>query len=103
MRTLRIANSIAIGIPLLLCLLGFVDEDFFIIGMISSVLTGFLQLLIGVLYLFDYPKSIAIKVYFIATASFFLLWRCTSFEWIWILPVLLCIYLSAIIYTTKNG
>ncbi|WP_162126344.1 hypothetical protein [Flavobacterium phycosphaerae] len=104
MKALKVLNTIALAIPLSLGLLGFINETFFIYGLISTMATGFIQLMTGLFFWHEYPKSIAIKVYFFLVAVFFLLLSTNiTSDWHWYMPPALCLYLSVLIYTKKEA
>lgn len=103
MKFLKILNTVALTIPLVIAMFGFVSEEYFILSLVSTMATGFLQLIAGIFYWYEFPKSIPIKIYFILVSVFFLLlFLGIGKEWIWILPPSLCIYLSTLIYTKKS-
>jgi hypothetical protein len=100
---MKTLNSIALLIPIFIGLLGFMEESIFILALVSTMATGFIQIIVGILYWIESPKSINIKIYFFFVIVFFLLlFSGVGKEWIWFLPPTLCIYLSILIYSLKN-
>ncbi|HLP64991.1 hypothetical protein [Flavobacterium sp.] len=103
MRALKVLNSIAIGIPIVFLLIATVDESFLFYAALSTMVTGFIQLLTGFYYWSEYSESKAIKMYFFFVALFFvLLTTPIPIEWFVILPPALCIYLSYLVYSLQS-
>ena len=103
MRALKVLNTIAIGIPITLGLLGLISDTFFFYAMISTMATGFIQIMTGIYFWAEYPKNNFIKIYFAIVLLFFaLLYFGIGSNWIWYLPPALCLYLSFLVYTLKN-
>jgi hypothetical protein len=110
MKDLKITNTIAILIPLVLLVIGFIEEGFIYLAAYSTMLTGLLQIIIGLIYWNKYRENQYIKIYFILVIAFFSLWYYNeninyidSLTWFLICsPLVLCIYLSIIIYSTKQ-
>lgn len=110
MKTIKQINSIAIAIPLLLLIYGFIDETGFYLSAYSTMLTGLLQIIIGLLYWYKYKNDINIKIYFLLVITFFSLWYYNENilyidKLAYILfttPPILCIYLSIIIHLKKE-
>jgi len=110
MKDLKITNTIAISIPLVLLLIGFIEEGFFYLAAYSTMLTGLLQIIIGLIYWNKYRENLYIKTYFLLVTAFFSLWYYNeninyvdTLTWVLIcFPLVLCIFLSVIIYTKKQ-
>jgi apolipoprotein N-acyltransferase len=110
MKDLKITNTIAILIPLVLLLIGFVEEGLFYLAAYSTMLTGLLQIIIGLIYWNKYRENLYIKIYFLLVIAFFSLWYYNeninyvdSLTWVLIcFPLILCNFLSIIIYTKKQ-
>lgn len=106
MKTLKITNIIAIGIPLLLFFFGFIYEIAFYLAAYSTILTGFMQIIIGLIYWSKFKKDKNIKIYFLSVIGFFFIWYCNeNIKYIDELtypliatPLILAIYLSLIIH-----
>ncbi len=109
MKDLKITNTIAILIPLILLLIGFIEEGFLYLAAYSTILTGLLQIIVGFIYWNKYRGNRYIKIYFLLVMAFFSLWYYNeninyidTLTWILIYsPLALCIFLSIIIYSTK--
>lgn len=103
MNFLKVLNTVAIMIPLLFVIVGLFIPDLLGLAMISKIITGLIQIIVGVSYFIKFPKNSDIKIYFFLVILFF---TCISFNltsgWIWILPPALCAYLSILIYLPKN-
>ena len=106
LKVLRILNLIAIGIPIFLCLLAIVDEGFLYYGLISTMITGGLQICIALGYWFFNKKDAFIIAYFAVVAIYFLSATLGNFNFdiiFVIVPVLLALYLSFIIHFKKHN
>jgi hypothetical protein len=105
MKDLKTTNTTAILIPIVLLVIGFIEEGFFYLAAYSTILTGLLQIIIGIIYWNKYRENPYIKMYFILVIAFFSLWYFNeniiynnTLTWILIYsPLVLCIYLSIII------
>lgn len=103
MRILKYINAFALSLPFLLGLIGFVDNDFWFFALLSTMITGFLQVLVALLLLFWIPKNIHLYIYFFFTVLFFVLWLGFGIEyWLFALPALLAFYLTFILYDHKD-
>jgi hypothetical protein len=110
MKNLKLANSIAIAIPIILLLYGFIEETCFYLSAYSMIITGFFQLIIGVIFWIKFKDSLNIKIYFTLVLLFFSTWYFNEnifyidgLTWPLIsTPPILAIYLSIIIYKKAN-
>jgi hypothetical protein len=110
MKLIKIANSIAIGTPILLLLIAFLDSEFFLYAPISMIFTGAAQTLLALILWVKNRKSLLIPFYFLFSITFFLLFflfRDFRLEDVfnypfWILPIALCCYLTYIIHTIEK-
>jgi uncharacterized protein YqjF (DUF2071 family) len=103
MKRLKILNTIALLIPIILGLLGFFDAHYFTFALFSTILTGLIQVSIATYFAITFPKNKYIIVYFILIFVFFVGWLgFGSKDWIWFLPIVLSIYLSILIYATPS-
>jgi len=106
MKTIKIINSIVIGIPLLLFLLTPMNEECLIFGMLSLILTGIAQTILALILWVKDMKNTFLIAYFTISILYFL-----SFLFIdnfnlddvfsvafWIVPAFLSVYLSVLIY-----
>ena len=109
MENLKLTNLIAIIIPLFLGILGIVEPISLYIAAYSTMLTGFLQIIVGIIFWNKYKENIHIRIYFLLVVLFFSLWLYNvninysdTLTWPLIFtPFLLCIYISIIIYSKK--
>ena len=114
MGIIKTLNSIAIGIPIVLALIGYFTNDlsgnYFGFALFSTILTGFIQLILGIILLFKFKENIHYKIYFLGVIMFFSIWIwCPiinkvdyfTYTLIYIQPIL-AIYLSILIYKTPN-
>jgi hypothetical protein len=110
MKTLKNLNTVALLIPIVLGLAGFINESLFILAGLSTMITGFIQVLIGIYFWSLHIKNISIIAYLITVILFFTLWYYNSkisyndnlTTILFGIPPLLAICLSVIIYTQKE-
>lgn len=99
-------NLSFIGLPFFLCLLGFIDQSFILYGLLSTMLTGLVQVIIGLKMLIDEPKNKYLQGYVTGVLLFFLNWFIAikmghhdiADYCLFSIPPALAIYLSVIIY-----
>nr|WP_294784725.1 hypothetical protein [uncultured Flavobacterium sp.] len=106
MKTIEKLNTFAIGLPMLILLTyPIVKEGALFYALLSTIITGFVQVLLGIKLIFEQPKNRYIQIYIAGVILFFLLcivqieiyneylrFLLLSF------PPILAIYLSIIIY-----
>jgi|GEM_PF-1126962 len=63
--------------------------------------TGFLQIISAILFLFLFPKNKLIYIYFGIVIIFFCFWN-GNFDWLFVLPIFLVLFLTFIIYKQKS-
>ena len=114
MKILKHINTFAIGLPIILLVIGLTINDpgqnFIGYALFSTMLTGLIQVLLGLFLLYKNSKNKHLRIYIIAVNLFFLLWHINSLiNYLDILtfillpiPLILAIYLSVIIYTKKE-
>ena len=69
------ANIFAIGLPLLILITyPFFKEGSLLFALLSTMITGFIQVIIGLKLLFDAPSDRHNQIYIGATIAFFTLW-----------------------------
>lgn len=110
MKSIKIANSIAIATPFLLLFIGLLDGEFFLYAPISMIFTGAVQTLLALILWLKFKKNLLIPFYFLFSIAFFIiffLFRDFRLDDVfnypfWILPVLLCFYLTYIIHTIEK-
>lgn len=110
MKTIKYINTFAISLPILLGLLGIIINDsagnYIAYALYSTMLTGFLQVVLGLILLFNEPKNQHIIIYLIAVIVFFMLCylNATLFDsnkltyFLFAVPPTLAVYLSVLIY-----
>ncbi len=92
MKQLIISNWIAVGIPVLLAFFGFIVPETWILALLSTILTGFIQLVISIVLFSRNKSGTFLTVYYAGVALFFAL--CAFFPLIWLLPPLLAFYMT---------
>jgi len=110
MKLIKIANILAIGTPIILLLIGFIDYEYFFNAAISMIFTGATQILLALFLWIKYKNNKLIPFYFLFSIAFFcifFLFRNFNLEDVfnypfWILPILLCGFLTYIIYTVDK-
>lgn len=110
MKSLFKLNLVFIGVPILLCLIGIIDENFLFWGLLSTMLTGLFQVIVGIEMLRDEPNDKYLQAYVAAVVLFFITWfvnaqtgyhNFLTFGLIGV-PPLLALYLTFIIYKKRN-
>ncbi|WP_329804623.1 hypothetical protein [Flavobacterium facile] len=110
MKLFKYINTFAIGLPLTLLLIGLIINDpgqnFIGYALFSTMLTGLIQVLLGLFLLYKNSKNKYLIIYIIAVILFFLLWfinvrinyldiiTCILFP----IPLIIAAYFSLIIY-----
>ena len=110
MKTIKYLNTIAIGLPLVLTILSIIDISLIILAIYSTMITGAIQLLIGLIILIKEPRNKYIIAYFLVVIAFFSLWyfnvKITYSDLLTFtlfpIPLLLAIYLSFLIYKKEK-
>lgn len=106
MKNLFNLNLFIIGAPIVMCLMGFLDENFLLWGLLSTMLTGLFQVVFGIAMLIDEPKNKHLQLYFSCVILFFCIWL-TSLKFgyvnfgntvLFTIPPCLALYLTVIIY-----
>jgi len=75
---------------------------FLLAGAYGIAITGFLQIIVALLFVVVEPKNKLIYCYFGLVAIFFLTWDYASMDWLFALPVFLVFFLTFIIYKHKK-
>jgi len=103
MKALKVLNTIALAIPLFIAFLSLFAEELLLFAVISTMATGFIQVITGIFFWCAYPKNGYIKFYFFLVILFFTSLFFSIFNnWIWYLPPLLCFFLSVLVYSTNS-
>lgn len=99
-------NIFAIGLPILLGLAGTIFNVFLFYALLSTMLTGLIQVVLGICLLLSHPKDINLKIYLGSVIAYFLSWipienshiELGNFAYVFVsVPVVLAIYLTLII------
>ena len=102
MKALIKFNLVALGIPVFIALFAVFEEGALVFALLSTMITGFMQVCIGIQLLIDKPRNKYVIVYLLLTALFFLLQFIFGADWLWSLPPALAIYLTWILYHLKK-
>ncbi|MFY0483480.1 hypothetical protein ACI6PS_12825 [Flavobacterium sp. PLA-1-15] len=114
MKTIKYINTFAISLPIILALIGIIINDttgnYFGYALFSTMLTGFLQVMLGLTLFFTNTNNKPITIYLSAVVLFFLLWYLnTNFidydvlnYCLFAAPPILAVYLSLIIYKKEK-
>ena len=73
---------------------------FLLLGAYGLPVTGALQVLAAILFVLIFPKNKLIYIYFGLVIFFFSFWS-GDFDWFFLLPIALTIFLTYIIYNQK--
>lgn len=99
MNALQKINLIGLSIPFIVYLIGFViREDLIVLALLSTMLTGLIQLVIGLKLLENYSRHPLLQLYFVVVLLFFILWFTTYWDFLWVLPAALAIYMTCILH-----
>lgn len=109
MNIIKITNTIAIGIPLILSIIGIFFNELIFFAALSTMLTGLIQVILGTFKLLESENKKYYVIYCLGVVIFFLLWYLNSrIDYnntltfiLFPIPLLLCIYLSILIYKEK--
>jgi hypothetical protein len=110
MKILKYINTFAIGLPILLLILGIIINDaagnWIGLALFSTILTGLIQVLLGLFLLIKNIKNKYLNIYIIAVILFFLLYYLNVnifysdifYFFLYPIPLILATYFSLIIY-----
>lgn len=100
MKALNTMNYFMMGIPLGLILTGLVcEETLLYYGLWFTLLTGAFQVVVGIgMFIDSFCKHRFILIYLVAVAIFFLLLFNTYWKWLAIIPPILAIYMTIILF-----
>jgi hypothetical protein len=106
MKNINYLNYFFVGVPTILCLIGTLNDSFLFFGLLTTILTGFFQVTIGLKMLIDEPNNKSLINYIVGVLTFFILWFIISiieyqnpmFYILISMPPILAIYLSIIIH-----
>lgn len=111
MKTIKYINTFAISLPFLIAITYPIFEDSAIVfGLYSTMITGFLQVILGIIMLFKNPKNKSFQFYIAAVLLFFSLWYFNANIYysdslsvcLFSIPPILAIYLSVLIYKKEK-
>ena len=110
MKTIKILNTFAVGLPLLLAIISLIVNELLIIAAYSTMITGAIQLLLGLFLFMKEPRNKYLILYLLVVIAFFSLWYynvsisyCDYLGYILFpIPLLLAIYLSILIYKKEK-
>lgn len=110
MKTLKNLNTFALVLPFGIALLGIIDESMLLIACLSTMITGSIQVLIGLFFWTLQKKNIYILIYLIFVILFFSTWYFNSTKihnntidgFLFFVPPILTVYLSILIYSQKD-
>ena len=110
MRLIKNINTIAIMIPFIIAFFGLFDEALLMLAIVSTMVTGLLQVVLGIILLIKNPKNWYFISYMLTVILFFALWYVnmniyysdTLSVILYPIPLLLTIYLSVLIYKRKE-
>ncbi|NHN27879.1 hypothetical protein FIA58_019555 [Flavobacterium jejuense] len=110
MKAIKYWNTFAIGLPIVLLFLGCISEAFLFYAALSTMLTGIIQVVLGLKMLFKNPENKSLQLYAGSVGLFFMTWVINAgLDYIDIvtyilvpIPFILLVYLSVIIYNSKN-
>lgn len=112
---IKTLNTIAIGIPIILASIGYLTNDlsgnYYGFALFSTILTGLIQIILGIILLFKFKDNKHYKIYVVSVIMFFLLCIVSTpinkidyytYSLIYV-PPLLAIYLSILIYKKQKS
>lgn len=110
MKNLNYLNYFFVGMPITLCLIGIFDDSYLIFGLLSTMLTGLFQVVIGLKMIADEPNDKKLQIYILSVFLFFALWLLNASlgyanaltYCLVAIPPILAIYFSIIIYKKAN-
>ncbi len=110
MKAINYLNYFFVGLPVILGIAGIIHEVFPILGILATIITGIFQVIIAIKMIIDEPYDRNLQIYITTVIIYFTTWFAfPKIEYIPILkhgliliPILLAIYLSVIIYKKAN-
>jgi len=101
MKAIKNLNTIALSIPLFIAFFSIFERGLLALALLSTMVTGLIQVILAFKYWKENPKNVFIKIYFFIVSVFFFFLCFFDESWIWYLPPILCLYLSILIYTNE--
>ncbi|CAA9200508.1 hypothetical protein [Flavobacterium collinsii] len=111
MKTIKQLNTFAVGLPfLILITYPIAKEGAFFFSLLSTILTGIIQVLIGIKMILKEPHNRYLQIYIIGVLLYFAVYFISSYfriyqilnNFLLAVPPLLAIYLSVLIYKKEN-
>ncbi|CAM4014695.1 MULTISPECIES: hypothetical protein [Flavobacterium] len=110
MKTIQYWNTFAIGLPIMFLCLSIFNVEAIAMAVASLMLTGLIQVIIGLSMLFNNPENKQLRIYAGSVGLFFTMWIINAglgyfailTYILFPIPIVLAIYLSVIVYNTKN-
>jgi len=114
MKMIKLINALAVGLPIILFIIGIIINDpagnYIAYALYSTMLTGFLQILLGLTLFFRKQDNKSTIIYLSAVLLFFLLWYLNAnfidsnvlTYCLFVIPPILALYLSFIIYKSDK-
>ncbi|RXR34747.1 hypothetical protein EQG68_02225 [Flavobacterium piscinae] len=102
MKYLKILNTVAIGIPIVLAFLGIFDEGMLMYALVSTMVTGFIQVIVGILFWIKEWKNYLIISYLVGVILFFMGISLTKYDSFWIMPPIFCVFIYHYLFTLKK-
>lgn len=107
MNKIKIINTFAIALPIVILIsYPIYKEESFVFSLLSSMITGFVQVILGTLMLAKNSHNKDLQYYIFSVFSFFLIWFINALIgyntiisfFLFPIPLILAIYLSVLIY-----
>lgn len=103
MKDLKLINTIALLIPIIISCFALFETDVLLIAIVSLSVTGFLQISTSLIFLFRKPKNYFNIIYIILVILFSISLKFTeSNEYFYTSISILCLYFSLLIYSQKQ-
>jgi uncharacterized membrane protein len=93
-------NYFFTGVPAAMIGFGYLlNSDIAIMGMLLMIMTGFFQVVVGIMALAESGfRDVRYSAYLAAVLLFFMLWALTDWQWIIMIPPALAFYLSVLLF-----
>lgn len=98
MTFLQKINCFALGLPFVIAVLAVFEVGMLTFALLSTMVTGFLQVCIGLSLLINHYKNRHLLAYLLFCILFFSLWYATDWGWIWAMPPALALYMTVILH-----
>jgi hypothetical protein len=105
MNNLQKLNTIAISIPFIIALFAIFETGFLLLALLSTMITGLLQIIIAFIILYQNINKHIISYLLLVVIFFLLVYIYSNYifeyemiNYIWIIPILLCMYLTYIVH-----